>query len=458
MDSLNQQKSMTGENLGKVRENELFKALQDRFGVDCVYHSPKFDKTRSAKELCDILILALPYAIVIQQKWLAATAEDLSQGEKAEVKHSRLLRRMQDAAGQYKELSSSLSHDAIITLPRVWSANGAGMFQLPLERIRTIVPIVIVDFEDQNYLDPQKRYTDIPPVVTEVPTQIKGWGLVHSFLLADFIRIVGQLFTIGDLLLWLRERERLFTERPKTLLGYNELTLFTLYLFNNPLWRKIVESSYNGVWIDDNDCFERVLSEKEIAFYKRRRLFEKKDIVDELVARMANVANYEASDSVEVSPVILDYLEYSGRIKCWPSMTKHDVARKLIEHLEKYQPTGQPFSILGTYGFFDSLPVAGAVYYFGVAEFNDKNAEIYCCEIFIRALAYIQQRGLKGAVSELFILLTRKDRPSVCCKVCPIADIDYQYAISEEQLKQTRLSFSSEVFHLSEWDMVERQG
>lgn len=78
-----------------------------------------------------------------------------------------------------------------------------------------IVPLVIVDFQDQNYLDPEKRYTDIPPVITDVPTQIKGWGLVHSFLLADFFRVIDQLFTVGDLLLWLRERERFFTERPK---------------------------------------------------------------------------------------------------------------------------------------------------------------------------------------------------------------------------------------------------
>ena len=458
MGNLHQQNSMTGENLGKVREEELFKALRSRFGVDCVYHSPKIDKGGSAKELCDVLILALPYVIVIQQKWLDVTSEDLSQGANAEVKRKRLLRRMQKAAGQYKELSSSFSHDAIITLPRVWSTNGAGTFLFPLERVRKIVPLVIVDFEDLNYLDPEKRYTDIPPVITKVPTQIKGWGLVHSFLLTDFIRIIDQLFTVGDLLLWLRERERLFTERPKTLLGYNELTLFTIYLVNNPLWRKIVESSYNGVWIDDNDCFERVMREKEIAFRKRRSLFEKKDIVDELVIHMANVANCEASDSVEVSPVIVGYLEYSGRIKCWPSMTKHDVARKLIEHLKKFKPVGKLLSILGSYGFFDALPVAGVVYYFGVAEFDDKNVEVYCCEVFFRALAYIQRRGLKGAVSELFILMTRKDRPSVCCKVCPISDTDYQYAISEEQIKHTRLSFSSEVFHLSEWDMVERQG
>ena len=442
------------DDLGIVREKELLSALRLRFGTDCVYYSPKTGSAKTPKELCDIIVLALPYAIVIQLKWLKSTAEDFVEGEESAVKRERLLRRMHKAAEQYKELSSALSHDAIITLSRVWSANGNRTFQLPLQRIKKIVPLVIVDFQDQNYLDPEKRYTDIPPVITDVPTQIKGWGLVHSFLLADFFCVIDQLFTVGDLLLWLRERERFFTERPKMLLGYNELTLFSLYLVNNPLWRKIVEGAYNGVWIDDNDCFERVLCEKGTAFQKRRDMFHRKNVVDELIMRMANVADCEVCVQKEVSPMILDYLEYSGRIKCWPSMIKHDVARKLIEHLSNFQPTGRSLPILGSYGFFDYRPVSETVYYFGVAEFNEENAEIYCRELFIRALSYIQQRGMKGEVSELFILLTRKDRPSVCCKVCPITDTDYQYAISEAQLKQTRLSFSTEEFCLSEWDIV----
>ena len=444
-------------NLGPIREEELFKALQSRFGTDCVYHSPKTGSAATRKELCDILVLALPYAIVFQQKWLKLTADDLVEGENICVKRGRLLKRMHKAAEQYKELSSSLSHEKIITLPRVWSTNGDGSFLLPLEKVKKIVPIVIVDFEDRNSLDPELRYTDIPPVITEVPTQIRGWGFVHSFLMTDFMRIVDQLFTVGDLLLWLRERSRLFTEHPKTLLGYNELTLFTLYLVNNPLWKKIIEGHFYGVWLDDNDCFERVLDIRETEFQKRRDLFEKKNIVDLLLSRMADVASREADDATKVSPVTLDYLEYSGRIKCWPSMTKHDVARKLVEHLEKFQPQDLSLPCLGSYGFFDDLPVAGTLCYFGVAEFNDGNAETYCCHLFCRALAYIKNRGEEERFSEFLVLLTRKDRPWVCCKMFPISASDYQYASSEEQLKQTRLSFSTEEFHLSEWDMVKRK-
>lgn len=441
-------------NPGHIREKELFKALQSRFGTDCVYHSPKTGSAATRKELCDIFVLALPYAIVFQQKWLKLTAEDLVEGENICVKRGRLLKRMHEAAEQYKELSSSLSHEKIITLPRVWSTNGDGTFLFPLEKVKKIVPIVIVDFEDRNYLDPELRYTDIPPVITEVSTQIRGWGLVHSFLMTDFMRIIDQLFTVGDLLLWLRERNRLFTECPKPLLGYNELTLFTLYLVNNPLWKKIVESHFDCVLIDDSDCFERILSEKATEFQKRRDIFEQKNVVDLLLARMADVASRETDAPTHVSSVALDYLEYSGRIKCLPSTTKHGVARKLVEHLEKFQPQDLSLPCLGSYGFFDDFPVAGTLYYFGVAEFDDGNAETYSCHLFCRALAYIKNRGEEERFSEFLVLLTRKDRPWVCCKMFPISGSDYQYASSEEQLKQTRLSFSTDEFHFSEWDIV----
>ena len=123
-------------NLGYVREKELFEVLRSRFGTDCVYRSPKTGSAAAQKELCDIIVLALPYAIVIQQKWLKSTADDFVEGENANVRRERLLRRMHKAAEQYKEFSSSLSHEKIISLPRIWSVGDDGSFLLPLERIK----------------------------------------------------------------------------------------------------------------------------------------------------------------------------------------------------------------------------------------------------------------------------------------------------------------------------------
>ena len=56
-------------------ENDLYELLCTQFGRDCVYLSPKFSKSGKEKEVCDILVLALPYAIAFQVKWMKFTAD-----------------------------------------------------------------------------------------------------------------------------------------------------------------------------------------------------------------------------------------------------------------------------------------------------------------------------------------------------------------------------------------------
>ena len=96
------------EDMGKTRELELFDALKDVFGKECVYYSPKYRKEcGEEKELSDILILALPYAISIQMKWLSVDDEDF-ESEKGEVIEKRVIRRMEKAAKQHTSFFSDL--------------------------------------------------------------------------------------------------------------------------------------------------------------------------------------------------------------------------------------------------------------------------------------------------------------------------------------------------------------
>ena len=49
------------EEIGHVREKELYAALVRRFGADCVYLNSKYKRSDGAeKELWDIFVLALP--------------------------------------------------------------------------------------------------------------------------------------------------------------------------------------------------------------------------------------------------------------------------------------------------------------------------------------------------------------------------------------------------------------
>lgn len=436
---------------GYEKERELFEFLCNRFGSDCVYQSPKIDKPCGAKELCDILVLALPYAIVFQSKWMQLTADDLN-GADAAVKKGRLIRRMENAAKQFTEFASSLKQSKSTVLPKVWIGNrNAETFELPLQWIERIVPVVVIDFDDANYGNPQLRYLDIPPVILDVPSQIQNWGKVHGFLLKDFERIIQQLFRVGDLLLWLNEREKLFNG--KAFVGYNEMTLFMLYLYNRPLWEKLRE--FNGVWLDDNDLFERTLRKNEEEFNKRQKVFAEHDIVDvleqELLCATKDVLAKNPNDSI-----VQTYLSYSGRIKCWPIVMKKNIAAKFMELLAGYRPLSGREAMNGSYGIYSDIPVAGTLYYLGVIKYDDKTSEMICWYILQRALAYIRKRGVQNAVKEMMIILTNPEGPSICCALYPIDQQTYAQAMNENDLKRTRLAFSAYKATTSEWDMVRR--
>ena len=437
---------------GHAKEYELSALLRERFGADCVYLSPKVnDKPGCEKELCDVLILALPYAIVFQSKWMKLTAEDLN-GDDANVKRGRLVRRMQKAAQQFAEFSSSLKHLKSTFLPKIWAkGEDVGLYELPLKLIERVIPIVVVDFEDLNYDNPQLRYTDIPPVIVDAPSQIKNWGHVHSFLLKDFKKIVNQLFRVGDLILWLCEREKLFKGMPRSFVGYNELSLFMLYLINNPMWKKLLE--FDGVLFDDCDLFERMLQEKSAEFEKRQAVFAKQDIVDVLELELHRSAMNMLSKNSDAS-VVYTYLSYAGRIKCWPVVMKKNVAEKFMELLAGYQFLDGKDAMNGAYGFFNDTPLKGTLCYFGVVNYTETSVEKICPYILQRALAYIKKHKLQGDIHELLIILTRPDGPSISCVLYPIDAQTYLHAMQESELERTRISYSAYKFTTSEWDMV----
>lgn len=162
-------------NNGDLCEQSLYELLVSRFGGNCVFRSPKVYPHGQEKELADILVLALPYAIAIQSKWKKLTREDLL-GEKKDVYRNRLIKTMEEAASQFKELASSINQDMVIKLPVPWTSDVEECFELPLRCIENIVPVVIVDFEDEEYDNPDLRYNDIPPVIVKVPSQIEHWG------------------------------------------------------------------------------------------------------------------------------------------------------------------------------------------------------------------------------------------------------------------------------------------
>lgn len=433
--------------IGDLRERQIYEMLVSRFGKNCVFRSPKIHQRGQEKELADVLVLALPYAIVIQSKWKKAGVEELL-GEKGQVHKQRLITTMEEAAAQFKQLASSLMHNMIVRLPCPWSNDDRETFELPLKSVKHIIPIVIVDFEDNNYLNPELRYNDIPPIVVKVPSSVSSWGLVHAFLFKDFAQIVNKLFTVGDLLLWAKERSRLFGKTIRSVIGYNELSLFTFYLFRNDEWEKLL--SFDMIWLADNDFFEHFEEKYANALRDRDSRFGGTCFFD--VVEQVLIDTILAMDAEQRKKYISGYLKLWGRILCMPSMMKMPMANKLYENLG-YSSSCIGIGMKCSYGLFDHrCPNAGVVFCLGATPYNDQTVESLSDYAYFRTLSYIKSAGKIESVNEVVVLLLRSDKPGVTYMIRKPQPQEYEACLSEEELKSSCKSFAKQDFKVSEWN------
>lgn len=438
------------EDQGHKTEQEIYEQLCCRFGADCVYLSPKVPDSKGEKEVCDILVLALPYAIAFQIKWKKSTADDL-QGVNADVKRKRLIRTMEKAAGQFAEICSTIAHAKVIEVPRVWEGCSSETYMLPMDVIEHLIPIVIVDFEDVNYSDPDKRYSDVPPVLHASSFQAEKYGIVHSFLKRDFLRIIDQLFSVGDLMLWLSARERLIGNGNRAFIGYHELTLFMLYLFNNPLFNEMME--YDGVLLDDNTLFEYEIEKHKVEFDARKRKFEDWILLDMIEAMLAKAARrmYAETNNNEI---ILAYLQVVGRFKRLYVLARQELSRKIKKNLEQFKPCAGKCMYKGTYSFFGQGTTSNTLFYLAACDFIAETGES-CLEYgYLRALSNACARKREKSIKEVLVLLVRQDRPDICARLFPVVQSDFNAVLAKEELERSRVSFSESKTTTTEWKYV----
>jgi len=437
------------EGLGDIREAELYDALCRRFGRNCVYHSPKIRVHRQEKELGDVVVLALPYMIVFQSKWKKMTSEDLH-GDKGDLYKSRLIKTMQKAACQFKELASSLRQNVIIELPQVWFPESDETYQFPLELVDHVVPVVVVDFEDKMYDDPDARFEGVPPVVTEVPSQVKSWGAVHSFILRDFYRIINQLFTVGDLLYWLKEREKFLCGGKRSIVGYTELTLFAMYLENDSSWQTLNEA--DCVFFVGNDNFERMTRKMRKSFAKRQKIFGQRNLLDAIDDTMVRSLIMDETPSRNES--ILSYLMCQGRLLCCTAISKRAMALKLGSYLCCVKRGGDGFR--GGFAISDKpIPLMGTVFYYGVAPYDTKASALkYFARAYARTLAVLRDQGLDKITKEVLVLFVQSRTHQVFCLVKKIEEKDYCQAPRNEIVSHAMYSLAKQNTKFSEWDIV----
>ena len=440
------------ESMGDRREKELCDALIRRFGRNCVYHSPKVYVHGQEKELGDVVILALPYMIVFQSKWKKLTSADLC-GNRGDLYKSRLVKTLQKAAGQFKELASSLSQKATVELPQVWFPGSGATYQFPLELVSYVSPIVVVDFEDEKYDNPNERFEGVQPVVTEVPSQIRSWGTVHSFLLQDFYRIIDQLFTVGDLLYWLKEREKILCGAKRSIIGYTELTLFAMYLQNDSGWQTLNKA--DCVFFVGNDNFERMTKGMRKEFEKRQKIFGRRNFLDAIDETM--VRSLVVGGESNRNAAILSYLSCQGRLLCCTAITKRAMSLKLKSHLGCYKKGGKAFR--GAFAIAgESMPLMGTVFYYGIAPYEtQRNALEYFARAYVRTLAVLRDQKLEKMAKEVLVLFVQSDTRHVFCMLKKIEDEDYRRISREKVVSRAMYLKAKRDANLSEWDVVRRE-
>ena len=433
----------TEKEIGHVREKELYEALVKRFGRDCVYLNSKYRRPDGTeKELWDVFVLALPYAIVFQMKWRDRTARDFS-GEHADIEIKRIDKRMSTAAKQFREFLSLYDNHAKIMLPRVWRQKEEE-YELPLAYIEKIIPVVVIDFEDPDYIHPEQR-TCLCPQVIEVPNCVKPFGAVHSFLFKDLIRIINEMFTIGDLVTYLTKR-RMLIENGTAFLRYSEMDVFALYQTDYPLWEKLLDQS---AVIIEPGIFEAKIAKYKEMFAKRQQCFTARDLVDGLI------------DEVEHSAVDdMACLQNLGRLRLLTSVMKKDVSNVLLSNIRSFslpdnsQICGMRRSI-GNYAS-EILPET----YFCVIVFNGTADQMiavanYC---YLRTLRRVKDEQKEGVAKEVFIVMVSAIVSASYVEIRQIRNEDYDFALSQEEIETSRFDYSERKVRVSEWSYMEENG
>lgn len=428
------------EEIGHIRENELYETLLKRFGKDCVYLNSKYRKPDGTeKELWDVFVLALPYAIVFQMKWRDRTAQDFS-GEHAGVEIKRLGKRMNVAAKQFREFLSLYETHATIKLPRVWRQQ-AEIYELPLDSIEQIIPVVVVDFDDPDYAHPEQR-TCLGPQVTEVPNCVKPFGAVHSFLFKDLLRIIEEMFTIGDLVTYLTKRRRMI-ESGVDVLHYSEMDMFSLYQTDYPLWEQLLDKSC--VMIEPG-IFEATIARHNEKFEQRQQFFTTPDFVDGLIDQ---VVRSDAND--------MACLQSLGRLRLLTSVMKKDVSSVLSRNMSSISlPANAPgCGMRLSIGNYASTVMPGT--YFCVIVFTgmaDKMIAVanYC---YLRTLNRIKEEQKEGVAKEVVIILVSAIVPTSYVEIRPIVDTDYNCALTQEEVESSRFDCSERQVNASDWKYME---
>ena len=437
---------------GKQREQELFDVLVSRFGKDCVYLSPKFLKTKGTeKELADIIVLAVPYILLFQLKWSHISDCDLA-GEDAKRMQCRLKSKLVEAARQFKTFCRLWTGHSSVLLPQVFGHSLNEEYELPLEEFSTVIPIVVVDFEDAKYHNPALRYV-VSPIVENVPSSVQSWGCVHAFLLRDIERILEDMFTVGDLITYLKLRERQMLE-PKIFVNYSEMDLFAAYILQYNQWKQAAESF---AVIVQRGVYEQMKDELSEEFKERKKVFEKEDVLDRVVAGLKKLVVDSSMRGTLSKAQVSMFLGCSGRLRCLRAVEKKQLSDSLIRNIRACDISGGCDTRGPTESTFDlskSLALPHTAFHVVASVYADSTIQNLLFNLYVVGLNMIKNNAEGEDVKEIMLILANARTKSTYVEVRRVSPEVLQYAATDEQMAVGRKSSATIHVGHEEWAYI----
>ena len=439
-------------NNGDDVEINLFEILKKQFGADCVYHSVKYKKKNGQeKELSDLLIVALPYVISIQLKWLSYNSDDFESG-RGHVIAQRVIKRMEDGARQHKSLTSLLSNASSIELPAIWD-EGKYTYHLPTTFIKKVLPIVVIDFDDKRYDDPDNRLL-LPPIVASANNNASDISVVHAFLLKDMKRILEDMFTVGDFLTYLHHRARILEKRNQFHFPFNELTLFAIYLTKFDLFEKLMR--FDHVLFLENDIYERRMFEVEDAIKKRRRLYSENDRVDDIMQFLK--ADVRSSNKVwgSIENCAVQYIVCLSRLKIFGSMFKRMISDRIEYCWTRVVEKNEQSHL--SYIVDDEKTITGLSIIVACIDINSdefvKNTVGILDWAFRRFMTALKNEKVRNDIEEVLIILFDRSKEKICMCVRELVSDDYKLALSESEAEEQSRLMKIGNYHFEEWGFL----
>ncbi len=305
-------------NHGQKAEDTLEGVCHRLFGGDFVLRSPSLIDPSGTTELADFFVLIDDTAIIFQSKSLSCDVTDLN-----DIKFGRIRKKYEHAK---KQLNTALNaHNRGAEVRAVSPLDIA--FTLDWSVIHKRIGIVTLNVNDHAYEDPEFRF-QFPQLVEE-----HRGIMVHTFILADLVRMLDELSTPADVLLYLTTREKAFG--CGRVIISNELDLLAFSKADYPQLEKVFsDPSFHivvapGFWEDFRSSYDERIIERD-------NRFKSSWLIDQLIREMHTAVDFTAEQyELTLQQSVVQYLKLIGKLGKLTRMERAEVSQKLFEKMEK---------------------------------------------------------------------------------------------------------------------------